>query len=213
MPFIWPKKAYTTLFIHKPAYVFIRRPHWSLERSLFYLRNHTLERLKKRLSPRTYQLFNSIFLGNKHTQKRLTEKNKEHFNTWGVSHYLARSGLHMIIFIVIWQFLFMMIPCNWIVKELFLILLSCIYLCLSWTSISFNRAFLTFIFYKFLLLFRIQTQFFHLLTVICFLILFYNPLHIFFLDFQLSFGLTFALACFNQIKTHHKYTHYQIVAS
>jgi ComEC/Rec2-related protein len=202
-----------TLFIPDCLLVHIHRPEKSSKRMLFYMRQRIVDALKHRIDPRTYQLFISIFLGNKQSPKYLSEKTKEHFNTWGVTHYLARSGLHMVIFIIIWQFLFSFLPLPRLLKEIVLMLLCILYCMLSWASVSFNRAFLTCILYRTCTLLRLQTNFLHLLTIVCLLILVENPLHLFFLDFQLSFGLTWALALFNHIQTHHKHQRLQTIAS
>jgi competence protein ComEC len=174
-----------------------------------------LDTLKKAMNETTFTLFASIFLGYKQLSKQITDITKNHFMTWGVTHYLARSGLHMIIFIFIWQFILAFLPLPWFFKELILILVGLTYGLLSWSSISFIRAFLTFLLYKWCNLLSKQINVLHLLATVCLIVLLANPIQLFFLDFQLSFGLTFALACFNQIQTDHKHQRYnhKIVAS
>ncbi|HZW60826.1 MAG TPA: ComEC/Rec2 family competence protein [Candidatus Babeliales bacterium] len=205
-----------TLFLTELNYIPISRPKYSFNRWLFYTKQGVLDRLSNKTSPQTLQLFASIFLGNKSTApKKLTEELKDHFNTWGVTHYLARSGLHMVIFVIIWQLLLSILPIPWIIKESIMLLLGLIYCAFSWTSVSFTRALLTFIFHKVCTLIGLHTNFLHLLTIVCFLVLLHNPMQLFFLDFQLSFGLTFALACFNHIQLHHHHHrfNYKTVAS
>jgi len=202
-----------TVFMTKLDYTILERPQRSFARWLFYTRENLINALEKKLSPRTFQLFASIFLGNKQSPKWLIEKTKEHFNTWGVTHYLARSGLHMVIFVFIWQLLLRFLPAHWIAKELILLIASFLYCTLSWASVSFNRAFLTFLFHKACMLFSLQTNFLHLLTLVCLTILLHNPMQLFFLDFQLSFGLTCALAVFTQLQLHHKHRGHKTVAS
>ena len=69
--------------------------------------------------------------------------------------------------------------------------LSILYFILSWPSISFIRAFLIFLFTKYCNLHRHPTHFMHILLLTCCIVLLINPLQLFFLDFQLSFFLTF----------------------
>lgn len=53
------------LFIDKPVYKLINRPHYSLTRSLFYYRQKTYNALRRAMSPQTFRLFSLIFLGKK----------------------------------------------------------------------------------------------------------------------------------------------------
>lgn len=189
-----------TMFMTELSCVVVERPTYSLMRWLFTLRERVLTTLKKKLSPQPFQLFASIFLGAKPVPKKELEKSKEHFNTWGVTHYLARSGLHMIIFVFVWNLLLSVVPLPFLPKQLLLIFLCILYCLLSWASVSFNRAFLSVLLYRLCVLVRVPTNFLHTLTVVCLLILINNPMQLFFLDFQLSFGLTFALALFAQFQ-------------
>ncbi len=63
------------------------------------------------------------------------------------------------------------------------------------------RALYTFILYKICILHKRPSHLVYLLSLVCFFVLLDNPMQLFFLDFQLSFTLTFALAWFNQISS------------
>lgn len=197
----------TTIFLNDFSHELINRPTISWNRFIYNLRETTLSSLQKKMHRQTFQLFASIFLGNKPAPKETLERSKDHFNTWGVMHYLARSGLHMVIFVFVWQFLLNGIPLSFSLKQWLLILLSIIYCLLSWSSVSFTRAVFSFLLYRLAIIWRIQTHFLHILTVVCLAVLLHNPLQLYFLDFQLSFGLTFALALFShlQIAAKHNY--------
>lgn len=202
--FIWYliKEGITaTIFVDNVAYELLNRPKKSIKRAIFELRATTVRSLQRKMNRRTFQLFSSIFLGYKPVPKQELEASKNHFATWGVMHYLARSGLHMVIFIFVWQVLLALLPLPFMLKQISLIALTILYCLLSWTSISFMRAVLSFLFYKLCTLFFLQTNFLHILTIVCLIVLMHNPLQLFFLDFQLSFGLTFALALFSQLQT------------
>ena len=116
------------------------------------------------------------------------------FRQWGISHYLARSGLHLTIFTFIWLMLFRLFPFSFFFKQLFMLLLCSIYLVFSWSSISFLRAFYSFFLYTICNICKIPIHFLHILTLVTLYVAICNPIQIFFLDFQLSFALTFALA-------------------
>lgn len=150
--------------------------------------------LKKKMSFKAFAFFSSLFMGDKSRVKRTIEKYKIPFQTWGISHHLARSGLHLVLFILAWHFLISLLPFHFTLKTLCMTLLCCVYYLLTPPSISFIRAFLLFLFYKFCNLFDLQVNAIHLICLVCCLVLLCNPFQLFFLDFQLSFFLTFCLA-------------------
>jgi competence protein ComEC len=197
-----------SVFIPSCVYSKKTSPSWSISRWIATQKYELLARMKQSMSPTLFSLFASIFLGYKHLPKKNTTTTRDHFTTWGVTHYLARSGLHMVIFVGIWQLLLSIIPLPWLFKELALLLFGITYCFLSWSSISFIRAFCTFVLYKGCMLLHKPIQLLQLLTLVCLAVLLTNPIQLFFLDFQLSFGLTFALACFHQMQIHHKHSRY-----
>ncbi len=193
------EKIAATIFTQAPTWQLIERPAFSPRR---YIHNATLNLtagLQKKLSRGAFSLFSSLFLGDTVTCKKQLERTKDQFRAWGIMHYLARSGLHLIIFIAVWQTLLCILPLPFLLKQLIMLLLSLIYFALSWSSISFMRALYTFILYKICILHKRPSHLVYLLSLVCFFVLLDNPMQLFFLDFQLSFTLTFALALFNQI--------------
>lgn len=155
-------------------------------------KKNLLSRLEGKLNKSSYALFSLMFLGNKGVLVDPALKDK--FSFWGLLHYLARSGLHVVVFILFWRFFLSFIPMLFRFKQIFLILLSIIYALLSFPSVSFSRAFLVFILYEVGKLLEMQVIFLYLLSLVCFFMVLTNPLIVLFLDFQLSFGLTFALS-------------------
>lgn len=198
------EKIVGTIFVDTLACNLLKRPCVSCARTLFYWRKNNFDEIKAQLSHKTFVLFSSIFLGNRTTVKKQMDILKEKFKIWGTSHYLARSGLHLVIFIALWHFILSILPITYILKQIVLIILILIYTLLSWSSISFERALLMFLFYKLCLLHGKEIQYIHLVTLVTAFILCINPLQLFFLDFQLSFGLTFALAWFGLVHAHKK---------
>ncbi|CAN5204902.1 hypothetical protein BH09DEP1_BH09DEP1_0530 [soil metagenome] len=198
------EKVSATAFIDKPTIIIMDHPKWSLNRSIALLRNKIFGALQQTINKETFALFSSIFLGNRVAVKQQMDHAKEPFKYWGTSHYLARSGLHLVIFGIIWHFILGFLPLVFFWKQVFLILLITCYSLLSWSSISFNRALIMFFIAKFCLLTRNRLHYVHLITLATCLVLIFNPLQLFYLDFQLSFGLTFALAWFTHIQQHKK---------
>ena len=172
----------------------LKRPSYSLNRWLTNKRNSILEHTSSAVSPRTFTLFASIFFGKKELSSEHMEPIKDQFKIWGILHYLARSGLHVLLFVILWSWLLSWVPIPFNAKQIVMALLIMGYHILSWPSISFIRSILLFLMYKLCLLRDLQINTLHLLSLVCITILLINPFQLFFLDFQLSFGLTFALA-------------------
>lgn len=198
------EKIMATLFVDQFNCKLIERPKLSAARIIFYAKEKIFNTLRHKINYESFPLFSSIFLGNRSSVKKQMDSKKEPFKVWGTSHYLARSGLHLVIFVVIWHFILSLLPIAYLLKQLFLIMLILIYALFSWSSVSFERALLMVLLYKWCLLNRSASHYIHLITVATLIVLLFNPLQLFFLDFQLSFGITFALAWFNHIEAHKK---------
>ena len=191
--YLLKEDALSSLFIDQQnSYTLQSRPTWSFNRWLWTKKMNLYHACKQKLSYTTFTYFSLIFLGNKYFAKY--DSLRALFNQWGLAHFLARSGLHIVLFIFMWTFLLnlMPLPLQW--KRIILICCCFCYCMLSWISISFIRAFFVFILTQLGALLARPTHFLHLLTLTCLLILLFNPIQLFFLDFQLTFGLTFTLA-------------------
>jgi predicted membrane metal-binding protein len=192
-----------TLVLQKQIVRKVARPPVSFSRWLYYFRKELTERCQKRLDLTTYLYFSSIFLGSCET-KKIIDPIKQHLQQWGIVHYLARSGLHVVIFIIFWQLVLRLFPFSFFIKELLLILLCIIYALFSWPSIPFHRAFFTFLVTRCCTLATIRIYYLPVLALVTIVTLIINPMYLFALDFQLSFGITAALAWFNEIQTNHR---------
>lgn len=190
-----------TVFAEQFSPLILSRPTHSIGNWLHEKRQFLLLAFKKNLSPTATTLYASLFLGEKGSYKTILDRIQLQCKQWGILHYLARSGLHLVIVLSVYEKILRTIPLPFGLKQLILIILATIYFLLSWPSISFIRAFLVFLLYKLFMLTYTQTNFLHILTLSCIIILITNPFQLFFLDFQLSFCLTFALALINQYKT------------
>ncbi len=183
----------TISFIENLSYKILESPPFSASRLIFNIKKKIYNTLKKKVTPSSFGFFSSLFLGNKNINKPYLERISNQFKQWGILHFLARSGLHLVIFILIWELVFSLMPFNFIIKQILLIVFSVIYFLLSWSSISFIRAFIIFLLAKWCILNKHPLHFMHILLLTCCIILFTNPMQLFFLDFQLSFLLTFGL--------------------
>lgn len=170
----------------------LHTPEFSLKKLIWNIQTNTYQRLQQKIHPTVFTYFSLIFLGNTHHKSIDSMRNT--FNYWGLSHYLARSGLHIVLFILIWTIFLQLIPISIRFKRGLLIIICVTYKLFSWASLPFTRAFYAFILTEMGKIFNLQTDFLHLLSIVCMTILLFNPMQLFFLDFQLTFALTFALA-------------------
>jgi ComEC/Rec2-related protein len=177
----------------------IKRPSFSLLRLLHEYRNTLLHRFRKSMDKETFLAFASIFLGDPFAKKK-EEILKSKLKIWGLFHYIARAGLHLVIFVSIWMFLLSLLPVSWTIRQLLMLFLCIIYSIFSWPSVPFNRAFFTLLLVRTSGLFRIKTYTAPALLCVACITLITSPLVLFALDFQLSFGVTFGLAWFNEMR-------------
>lgn len=189
-----------TLFLPNNCEPFlISRPKCSIKRWINNKKIELFNSLKNKMPTQCFTFFSSLFLGAK-INSFLYDTIKERFKYWGLSHYLARSGLHLILFIALWQLLLRGIPVAYITKHLILSLLVMFYFMFSWPSLPFTRSCITYFAYFLYSILDKQIDSLHILTLVTWLILITNPMQLFSLDFQLSFGLTFALIWFSRIQ-------------
>lgn len=190
--YLMKENIHASLFLSNAKQIsLIDRPSFSYIRYVWNLRNKLYNHIKQKLSPLTRALFGLLFLGKK--QHIQTDSLRELFNRWGLAHYLARSGLHIVLLVSIWSFIFALIPCNLWIKRFLLIQISILYAYLSWPSIPFFRAIGIFILASCGKLLWRMVNISHLLCLLCLGMLCINPISLFFLDFQLTFFLTFTL--------------------
>ncbi len=181
-----------TVFPNKSEVLVLNHPKSSWARSIHEWRSSCTLKGLQSLSRTTQRLFGTIFLGKK--TYMVSDPLRETFMHWGLSHYLARSGLHITLLIITIQPLLQLIPAPMIIKHIFLLLFCLLYTIFSWSSISFIRSLFFFVLNLLgIALIARQKSSLHLLGLTCYAILMYNPFHLFFVDFQLSYALTAAL--------------------
>lgn len=208
------EQTIATVFTPKLVPTALSKSTFSFKRWVYNTKIATTRRATHALLPVTQSLYASLFLGNKTYTHSCYESIKEQFRRWGLSHYLARSGLHLVLIVALWVWFFRIIPMPFIYKQLSIASLVMLYAILSWSSISFIRALSTFFLCKLCsCIWHHPYNNLHLLTVTAFYLLIQNPLHVFYLDFQLSFGMTFALAWLSLLKTYQMKLETQTIAS
>lgn len=185
--------------------ILLHRPALHFGRWLYNMKHMVIQKTTQQLSQTAKDLFLSVFLGNKQDTSSDYDHTKNIFKRWGLSHYLARSGLHLVLLIIMWQALLRCIPLSFLLKEVITTIIILLYTYLSWSSISFMRAMNSFLLYKLCFSWwRTYHNSLHLIALGTCFVLFLNPTHIWHLDFQLSFGITAALALLNIMQHHLK---------
>lgn len=199
------KSTLATLFIPAQKVRRLSRSTWNIRSFVIAVRNRVYNALQQKTNPHAFHLVSSIFFGNNQQVKKELETTKQDFKLWGISHYLARSGLHVVIFICIWQFLFALLPIRRCYAHGIMIFIVALYSVLSWSSVSFERALLMFLLSHLVIWLGYASHHIHIISLATLLILIHNPFHLFFLDFQLSFGYTLALMWFNHVEAAKKH--------
>lgn len=167
------------------------RPLWHFKNTIYTLKNRLSAKIKQKLNPQTYNLFSSLFLG-KH-EKSDSIDTYILFSPWGLNHYLARAGLHLLILFFILNILTSLIISRFFTKIFVNTGISVCYYALSYTNTPFMRALLVFLSYQCCHIFKTQIQTLHILNLILLGYLLLKPIDIFFLDFQLTFAITYTL--------------------
>ena len=179
--------------------ILLSRPPISFTRWRSKKRKQIVQALSKKLSPLSFAFMSAMMLGSK-PEGELYKTIVKHCSYWGIVHYLARSGIHVVLTVSCWELVLRFIPLHFFIKQLILIFLILILHLFTWPSISFMRAVTTFMLSKGCTLSSLAFQPIHILSLTTFLTLVVYPLYLFSLDFQLSFGLTFVLAWLYEVR-------------
>lgn len=184
------KKNY---FIYSPKLGLIDRI-----KIIFYkIKIQVYMRATSSLTKIAHDLLSTIFFGYK--SKDFDQMLIDSCAKWGIAHQLARSGLHLILFIALWGFFIAFLPISFVQRQFIIAALTGLYVTITWQTISILRAFIMFILYQITLINTLGYYPLHIFIITTLGTLFYNPLQIFFLDFQLSFALTGAIILFYHI--------------
>ena len=168
----------------------LRRPSISFARLISHISKRLHHAMQSALGDKTKNLLCQMFLGTSRDDAAMQNQ----FLYLGVSHLLARSGLHVALYLLLWQLLLSLLPVPFIVRNIVLVLLALLYGLLTSVSISFMRALCFFVLYQARTILGRDVRALHLLFLLCLCMLLYNPYHLFFLDFGLTFSLTCAFA-------------------
>lgn len=181
-----------TIFTSHLSGTLLYRPSVSIARTVGNKRTSMASSLDSLHGP-AKQMYATVFLGRKESLLK-----QELWQYWGVLHLLARSGTHLMVFLMLWVFLFKVVPLPFALKQAIYTAMVICYSIFSWPSTSFYRAAFIIILTLLGKILNKQTTLMHILCIAILFALCTNPLQLFFLDFQLSYGLTFTLIWWTQ---------------
>ncbi|KKR97349.1 MAG: hypothetical protein UU47_C0001G0122 [candidate division TM6 bacterium GW2011_GWE2_41_16] len=163
-------------------------------------KEHLFCSIQKNFSKPTAYLISLIFLGKTPFAHAQNRDIRENFGYWGLLHMIARSGLHLVIFFSVLGFLLAFFGLSPKTKLSFTLILTYGYALFSWLSLSFIRAVLSATLTAYAQIRGHITRPIDILTLTTYIFLIANPVALFFLDFQLSFGLTAILCWLSELE-------------
>lgn len=200
--YLFKEGIVTSGYPHKFSFRLCMRPIWHISQWCSDTLKRTSKAVSQKLTSQTNALFHTLFLGEKARNSRSSLYAP--FMRWGIIHFLARSGLHIMILAGTWSALLMRLSFSWRLRRLTVLLMMGTYYALSWPSISFLRACVGWICYQGFISVGTAPRTLHILSLTTLLIILWNPFQLFYLDFQLSFGLTCALGWWQEAFYHQK---------
>lgn len=189
------------VFAPQKAITLLESPARSWYRCMYNLKQRLATAYEK-LGSTSKALYITLFLGERIFSP--LDSLKDAFGRWGIMHYLARSGLHITLFVFLWNYVLQLCRFSLRTRRWLIIPTVTVYALLTPISTSFLRGLLICGLTLGAYFVRRPYVMKHLLCLAAFGILLYNPLQLFFLDFQLSFGLTYALCCISVGMQHSK---------
>lgn len=162
----------------------------TLNTRINHIRASIVQSLSTKLSPGSAALFNVLFLGCKSLFDALMQ---ELFCIWGLSHVLARSGLHLSLlsWLLAQPYRFLVIP--YLAQQIITFFLLCFFMLFTPGTNSIHRSFVMTTLQFLAIIRRRIANSLHLLLFTALLMLLINPAILFALDFQLSVLLTFCI--------------------
>ena len=156
--------------------------------------------VQRNFSKPTAYLVSLVFLGKAPFARVEAESIREEFATWGVVHFVARAGLHLVVLLGAISVLLSLFGLSPLWRTLLLLIFIYWYTLISWTSLPFIRALFATSLATYAFLRGFLTKPLDIISLIAFSLIALNPFIIFFLDFQLSFGVTALLCWISELK-------------
>lgn len=137
----------------------------------------------------TKYLYNPLFLGNKQQDHQALYIQHQSLY-WGIAHHMARSGIHLVTILGLLISLFHYMRIRHRARFVIYALLTIAYCWITIPSLSITRSLCMILIQMFSRFHGYQYSSVHALCLTTLCTILYNPYHVLFLDFQLSFGVT-----------------------
>lgn len=164
--------------------------------SIIQIKEKIQQHIKTYLDEREQLFFQTIFLG-----KTMPHNNyRELFNCFGITHYLARSGLHIKIYLNCLLLIFLFLGISYPLILLFQIIILLFFYFISYASISFWRSLLMFIIQALCEFFKKNISGLEVISLVGIITMIIHPFAFLQLSTQLTFLTTLILLLNNHIK-------------
>lgn len=187
-------QLFNSTFVNKLHYTVLdKSKRMLLDESLATLKDRIIKTLESKIPPQTFFLFESIFLGDKERFIQSEYSQAHNFNQWGIAHILARSGLHVSILLFLFRTIMNATYLPFLIQKAITLCFMLLFYALSTPATPFLRAFFMYLIHETCLFANLATNTLHIFCLATTGMLLFNPSQLFFLDFQLSFGITLLL--------------------
>ena len=186
--------TFTTMFVMKDGFEIVKKPDepgWKFLQKVNTQRTNIIERHAKIIKSPYIELLGGVVFGDDAINP--TDELKESFRISGLLHLLAASGLNVGLIFGIWFFIGKTFRLNYNLNTIIGAILVLIYTCMTGFSPSILRATLMIEFVLIGKLINRGANSLALISLVCFLMLLYNPSWICHIGFQLSFLVTIGL--------------------
>lgn len=156
------------------------------------IKNKIEVNISKKSNSISSNLFRSIFLGEKNAYDEDLDYSNN-FNQWGIAHVLARSGLHLAMLLILLRYIMNATFLSISLKRLVSLLFLFFFYATSNPATPFIRSFLMYLLNECCILLKVEANTLHIFCLTTIIMLMLNPILLFFIDFQLSFFITFLL--------------------
>lgn len=181
--------AVATFFMQRLPIVSYTKPLFSWKRQISILRYQLMRSMQQKLSKPVAYLVAILFTGACSASSSTMTEVRSYCSRWGVSHYLARSGLHVALLCCMWYYLLTLCGCPLVWRYACMLAALAVFALLTYPSVSFWRAgiFLAVRQASLLAGYHMTSRTAIVVTVI--ILLCVSPAALFAADFQLTVGL------------------------
>ncbi|MGM0445093.1 MAG: DNA internalization-related competence protein ComEC/Rec2 [Bacillota bacterium] len=199
------KKIYSVGSVYE---IYKIQDHFSIYHPIISLKVKLLNLIDQSISPPVNTFVKALILGEK---SNLDDNWSKYFRKAGANHLLAISGLHVGFLSLFIISLLNLFNFSVFIKNNILTIILLVYIVMTGLRASVLRASLLVIIYRYLKQFKINIDFYSILSIVLFIILIINPYQLFSIGLKLSFLVLLSIVVWTKI--FNKYMHSSIAVS